>query len=161
MKTGPHPDWRSIARHAVLVSGLAFSLHYPWEYAQCGLFFVHRASPADPWSMLLVTGGDLILTWIAHLVLTALTGRWLWLHEPWTLRVWLALSGAALALSIPIELYALATNRWAYTTINPRLPLIGVSVIPVLQLLLLFPLTFLLARSGQRAWEKTSRRDPA
>jgi hypothetical protein len=34
--------------------------------------------------------------------------------------------------------------------------LLGVSVIPVLQLLLLFPLTFLLARRGQRFWEKLS-----
>lgn len=153
MKTAS-PDWPAVARHALLVSGLAFVLHYAWEYVQCGLFFVHRANPADPWSMLQVTGGDLILTWIAHLMLTARTGRWLWLHEPWTLRVWLALSGAALALSIPIELYALATDRWAYTAINPRLPLLGVSVIPVLQLLLLFPLTFLLARRGQRLWEK-------
>jgi hypothetical protein len=156
MKTGPPPDWRPLARHAVLVSGLAFVLHYAWEYVQCELFFVHRASPADPWSMLQVTGGDVILTWIAHLVLTALTGRWLWLRKTWTLRMWLALQGAALALSIPIELYALATDRWAYTAINPRLPLLGVSLIPVLQLLLLFPLTFLLARRGQRFWEKIS-----
>ncbi|MHB1015724.1 MAG: hypothetical protein ACYC2W_10660 [Desulfurivibrionaceae bacterium] len=117
--------------HAATVSGLALVLHYVWENVQCRFFFIHRVNLAEPWSMLQAAGGDVILTWIAHLVVTAaFTGRWLWLHGRWTRRVWVALLGTALVLSITIETYALATEQWAYTAINPRLPLFEVSLLP-------------------------------
>lgn len=64
--------------------------------------------------------------------------------------MWLALLGTALALSVSIELYALATHRWEYTKINPRIPGLGISVVPVLQLQLLIPVTFGLTRIGER-----------
>lgn len=141
-------------RHAAIVSGVALVLHYGWENVQCRWFFIHRVDLAAPWSMLRAAGGDVVLTWIAHLVTAVVTGRWLWVRGPWPCRVWLALLGTALVLSITIELYALATGRWAYTAINPRLPWLGVSLLPVLQLLLLFPATFLLARRWLRAGRK-------
>ena len=56
------------------------------------------------------------------------------------------LLGVALALSASVESWALATSRWAYTNINPRVPGTPISVLPVAQLLLLFPLTFWLSR---------------
>lgn len=143
-------------RHAALLAVPALPLHYAWENVQCRLFFVHRANPADQWSMLQAAWGDVLLTWIAYLVVATLTGRWRWLHGPWTARVWIILLGTALTLSVSIEFYALATDRWAYTDINPRLPGLGVSLIPILQLLILFPVTFWLVR----IWESSrSRRD--
>ncbi|HSJ47833.1 MAG TPA: hypothetical protein VLA26_03210 [Gammaproteobacteria bacterium] len=141
----------SLLRHAALLAVPALPLHYAWENVQCRLFFVHRANPADQWSMLLAAGGDLLLTWIAYLVVATLTGCWLWLHERWTARVWIILLGTALALSISIELHALATQRWEYTAINPRIPGLGVSVVPILQLLILFPVTFGLVRIWVRS----------
>lgn len=140
-----------ILRHAALLAVPALPLHYAWENVQCRLFFVHRANPADQWSMLQAAGGDVLLTWIAYLVVVILTGRWLWLFGPWTARVWIILLGTALTLSVSIELYALATDRWAYTDINPLLPGLGISVVPMLQLLILFPVTFWLARIWDRS----------
>lgn len=140
----------SILRHAALLAVPALPLHYAWENIQCRLFFVHRANPANQWSMLQAAGGDLLLTWIAYLVVAMLTGRWLWLRGRWPPRVWISLLGTALVLSISIEFYALATHRWEYTAINPRIPGLGVSVIPMLQLLILFPVTFGLVRLWER-----------
>jgi hypothetical protein len=65
--------------------------------------------------------------------------------------VWIILLGTALVLSISIELHALATQRWEYTAINPRIPGLGVSVVPMLQLLILFPVTFGLVRIWVRS----------
>ncbi|MFN2337812.1 MAG: hypothetical protein ABR544_02440 [Gammaproteobacteria bacterium] len=153
MKDQISPPILSILRHAALLAVPALPLQYAWENVQCRLFFVHRANPADQWSMLQAAGADVLLTWVAYLVVATLTGRWLWLHGRWTPRLWLALLGSALVLSVSIELYALATQRWEYTDINPRLPGLGVSVIPVLQLLILFPATFGLARKCVRSVE--------
>jgi hypothetical protein len=141
---------RPVICHAILITVVGFALHLVWENIQCRIFFEHRANPANQWSMLLAAGGDVILTWIAWIVAAAVTGRWLWLNGRWTLCIWMALLGSALVLSVSIELYALSVGRWIYTDINPRIPLIEVSIIPVLQLLLLFPITFGLTR----AWGK-------
>jgi len=70
----------------------------------------------------------------------------MWLLGPWHWRQWVVLLGAALALSVFVESWALATSRWAYTAINPLVPGTPISVLPVAQLLLLFPLTFWLSR---------------
>jgi hypothetical protein len=141
----------SLLRHAALLAVPALPLHYAWENVQCRLFFVHRANPADQWSMLQAAGGDLLLTWIAYLVVATLTGHWLWIQQRWTARVWIILLGTALVMSISIELYALATQRWEYTAINLRIPGLGVSVVPVLQLMILFPVTFGLVRVWVRS----------
>ena len=149
----------TMLHHAALLAVPALLLHYAWENVQCRLFFVHRANPADQWSMLQAAGGDVLLTWIAYLVVAALTGRWLWLQVRWTARVWIILLGTALVLSISIELYALTTQRWEYTAINPRIPGLGVSVVPMLQLLILFPVTFGLVRLWQRRRTRQGTRD--
>lgn len=104
MKNQISPSILSLLRHAALLAVPALPLHYAWESVQCRLFFVHRANPADQWSMLQAAGGGVLLTWIAYLVMAVLTGRWLWLHERWTTRVWIILLGTALVLSITIEL---------------------------------------------------------
>lgn len=135
---------KEFALHALAVSLVAFVLHYAWEYVQCSLF-VHLASPATPVGMIPPALGDVALTWVAQLTTAAVTGRWLWAADArWPARAWLALIATALMLSVPLELYALSTDRWAYTDAQPLIPGLGVGLTPVLQLLLLFPATFAL-----------------
>jgi len=45
------------------------------------------------------------------------------------------LSGALIAIGI--EIHALSTGRWAYSSLMPLIPVIGVGLSPLLQLLLL------------------------
>lgn len=45
----------------------------------------------------------------------------------------------AFAVAAVIEKFALATNRWSYTDLNPMIPLLDISLIPVLQMMLLAP----------------------
>lgn len=129
---------------------LAFTLHLGWEYAQCQAFFVHGAIPATPAAMLRATLGDLVLTALAYAGVAAITRNAAWGVERWTRRVWISLLGFALSFSIALELMALVTGRWSYTASALRLPMTSVSIVPVLQLVILFPISFALARLATR-----------
>jgi hypothetical protein len=142
----PQLHKRTLVIHLCAVTGSAFVLNYLWENMQCPWFFIHRGGNAGQIAMLIATLGDVALTWMAQGLVAAVSGRWLWLLEPWRWQQWAVLLGAALALSVFVESWALATSRWAYTDINPRVPGTPISVLPVAQLLLLFPLTFGLSR---------------
>lgn len=88
--------------------------------------------------------GDVVLTGIAYVALAGLSRNPDLLVMKWDWRKWLCLEGMGLALSVGIETYALNSGRWTYTELTPVIA--GISLIPVLQLLLLFPLTFWLGR---------------
>lgn len=126
---------------------VSFVLHFIWEYMQCEPFFVHVRAPASMAAMLSATLGDLVLTALAWLGTALVSWNPRWPLQRWTPRVWLSLLGLALALSVAVELHALAMHWWRYTARAPRLPATPVSLLPVLQLVLLFPLSFGLARA--------------
>ena len=134
------------ARFAVLLSLTAFGLHLAWEWWQCPRYYLHGSLPPTTGGMLQATLGDVGLTWVAQLSAAASTRRWWWFAGTWGVRAWLALVGTALLLSVGIELHALATGRWSYTTIAPIVPGLSISALPVLQLLLLFPASFAVCR---------------
>lgn len=125
---------------------VSLALHFVWEYLQCAAFFVHGREPASVGAMLRATLGDLVLTALAWLGTALVAWDRHWALRRWTPRVWLALVVLAIALSVTVELHALAMGWWFYTDRAPLLPLTPVSILPVLQLLLLFPLSFGLAR---------------
>jgi len=139
-------DKRAIVFHAGFVTGSAFVLNYVWENLQCPWFFIHRGGNTGQIAMVFATLGDVAMTWVAQGLVAIVSRRWLWLLAPWHWRQWAVLLGTALALSVFVESWALATSLWAYTAINPRVPGTPISVLPVAQLLLLFPLTFGLSR---------------
>ncbi len=140
------PDKRAIVLHACFVTGSAFGLNYLWENMQCPWFFIPRDGNGGQIAMVIATLGDVTLTWMAQGLVAAVSRRWLWLLGPWHWRQWATLLGAALGLSVLVESWALTTSQWAYTAINPRVPGTPISMLPVAQLLLLFPLTFGLSR---------------
>jgi hypothetical protein len=139
-------DKRALIFHAFSITGTAFVLNYLWENIQCSWFFIHRGGNTGQIAMVLATLGDVAMTWMAQGAVAAFSRRWLWLLGTWHWLQWAVLLGAALVLSVFVESWALATSRWAYTAINPRVPGTPISVLPVAQLLLLFPLTFGLSR---------------
>lgn len=123
------------------MSAIAFVLHLIWEYAQCIPFFIHGAVKPTHFAMIRVTVGDTILTWITYSAVALFHKDPYWFSTRWRLTHWAILMVLALALSLSIEWYALKINRWAYTEIAPLL--FGrVSLLPILQLVLLFPATF-------------------
>jgi len=144
--SGAMHNKRAIVFHACSVTGMAFGLNYLWENLHCPWFFIHRGGNPGQLAMVVATLGDVAMTWIAQGVVAAVSRRWLWLLEPWRRRQWTVLLGTALVLSGFVESWALANSLWGYTDINPLVPGTPISVLPVAQLLLLFPLTFGLSR---------------
>ena len=98
--------------------------------------------------MVVATLGDLVLTLIAYAAVGALhglqwpLGRWRWPQV-------VTLELVALAMAMAVELHAVATGRWSYTDAAPLLSLAEVSLLPIMQLVLLLPASFLLARRLQ------------
>jgi hypothetical protein len=150
MDDRPQPNRAILAKYCIIVTGAAFLLHFAWEWLQCPLFFVHRQSPPTLLSMLVATAGDTVLTWIAQLAMALLWRRWFWALRPWSRYQTLSLVGCGVVLGVATEYWALATRRWAYTDLNPLIPGTGLSVLPVAQLAVLFPLTFWLTRRTLR-----------
>lgn len=146
-------------RHALALSGVAFALNFLWENIQCAPFFVHSSRAAATWgAMLVATLGDVALTWTIYAIVAAVSRRWRWGAQRWSRLQIATLVVSALTLSIAVEMWALSTGRWAYTDSAPLLPYLGVSVVPVLQLLVLTPLAVMLAErlaGGSRAPDET------
>jgi hypothetical protein len=132
---------------AAVLTILAFALNWAWEEAGCRPFFVHSEPAHGRLAMARAAVGDVAMTWIGYAVIAAASRRWDWIGRPWSRRQWAALAVVATAMSIAVERIALASGRWSYTPVNPVLPGVAVSVIPILQLLLLLPLAF----AGTRA----------
>jgi hypothetical protein len=153
-----HDNTRPIVLHVFFVTGIAFGLNYLWETIQCSRFFIHLDGKAAPSTMVTATFGDVAMTWFAQTVVATFSRRWLWLLERWRWQQWTLLLAVALVLSFLVEYWALATGRWAYTNINPRIPGTTISALPVAQLVLLFPLTFGLSRLLLRSTEKSAGR---
>lgn len=125
---------------------ISFPVHLAWEWMQCQPYFVHRATPATAASMLTAALGDVALTLFAYCGVAAIHNA-AWPLRSWPASVWLLLMGMALITSVAVESYALLTDRWAYTDAAPRLPGSPISILPVAQLLILFPVSFYLART--------------
>jgi len=100
--------------------------------------------------------GDVLLTLIAYLGIASTSGSLHWPLQQWTRSTWWVLGGFAIGSGTAVELHALYSGRWAYTELTPRLPLLDVSMLPLLQLLVLLPLSFVLARIACEAVRKTT-----
>tara|TARA_R110002094_G_scaffold95492_1_gene96487 strand:- start:268 stop:738 length:471 start_codon:yes stop_codon:yes gene_type:complete len=144
--------------HAFLITGIAFEFNYLWENIQCSPFFIYLDGTPTPIAMFVATIGGVAMTWFVHCVIAIVSGRWLWLLGRWRWPQWRLLLGTALVLSFLVEQWALATGRWTYTNINPRIPDTSISALPVAQLVLLFPLTFGLSRLLPRSLAKPGGR---
>lgn len=140
--------------YLALLSAISFVLHFAWEYIQCQPFFVHGAAPATLSGMLGATLGDLVLTGLVYAGVAAVARNWRWPRLPWTPGIWVALLGLSLAIGVSVEWYALSVGRWSYTGLAPLLPMTSLSVVPLLQLVILLPLSF-----GLAAWLRARARD--
>ncbi len=129
-----------------LISVLSFIFHFAWEWLQCGPFFTHRASQATPLSMVMATLGDVLMTYVilgGAFFIKNLTQHFSPRFPNVKMLHYIEL--ISFIFAVCVEKYALATNRWAYTDINPIIPILEVSALPVLQMMLLTPVILYLS----------------
>lgn len=126
----------------MLFSVLGFVLHYVWEYIQCTPFFLHIVNTPTPGAMAFAAAGDIVIMWTVYLMMVLKYRSFTWFQKDWSFVTSLSLVGFSVLLAIFVELWALKTERWAYTENNPILPFFGISILPVLQMALINPFSF-------------------
>ena len=72
---------------------------------------------------------------------------WLWFRRgDWIVRPGLTgyalMTTAGIAIAVLLERYGLGTGRWAYTERMPMLSIVNVGLVPVLQMVIVPPVTF-------------------
>lgn len=140
--TSDAPGWQPWAALALF----AFLLNFVWEILQAPFYrgMVDGAHWAAVRTCTLATAGDVAILLVAYgLVAAAARDRW-WLGDPTPARV-AGFLAAGVIITIVLEaLNVYGLGRWAY---SPLMPVVfGIGLTPVLQWLVLPPVTLWLAR---------------
>ena len=128
----------------IVLTGVSFAFHYAWEISHVGLYGGYEDLTSLPIT-LWATIGDVVYTLSAYVFISLLKGSWSWLEELERRDV----AGAAILgffIALSVEYKALAFGRWFYLDAMPVIPLVNVGASPVLQMTILLPVTFIVAR---------------
>lgn len=113
-----------------------------WEYSQCSIFFTVDDMTNNTRLMISAIFGDVIMTLALYSLLSIVNGQLEWFVKKWDRKEWVIMILYALFLSFYFEISALHNGRWGYSEIIPLFPNTNIALIPVVQLLILFPLSF-------------------
>ncbi len=125
----------------------AFLLHFVWELLQTP--FYAQMGGARHWAAVLrctrATGGDVLITWGAYAVAAVWVHSRLWLASLWRRDGLVVFLLSGLAITVALEwLNVYVWRSWAYSGEMPVV--LGIGLTPILQWLLVPPLTLWLAR---------------
>lgn len=140
------PRSPSLAALAGTVYVAAVLVNYLWEVPQMLFYEWWDAS----WSVGLLVCflsalGDGLLVLALYGIGCFLFKRRDWILEP-GLSGYTFLVFSGIVVAIVVELQALAWNRWSYNALMPRIPGLGVGLLPVAQMMVLPPLVARLAQ---------------
>ena len=126
----------------VNVAIFAFLLNFVWEFWQVPFF---EGMPTAPhWEAIKfctrATFGDAAIALVAFWAVAAVRSR-AWMLRPRAKEVW-AFTLLGVGITIAAEwLFTEVWDRWSYAELMPILPVLGTGLMPVLQWILLPPLT--------------------
>lgn len=120
---------------------VAFLLHVVWENAQAPLYAGYRSFSLHFPMCFIGTIGDVVIT---LLVLAFL--RLLKKNDLQTAADFMALAMIGFIIAVFIEQNALLIGKWNYALSMPLIPYLQVGLAPILQMTILLPLSFYLAK---------------
>lgn len=138
----------------ILFCAIGYILHFTWEYLQCTAFFLHGSERPTIASMFIATTGDILIVFIVYIIVSLINHCLNWFSEDWNFKVFILIALPSIIIAILIEVIALTTGRWSYTNRNPIIPVLNVSLLPILQMLLINPITFYLSKISVYAFRK-------
>jgi hypothetical protein len=140
-----HPDLRSRGdtwRVSAVIFIVAVALNYLWELAQSPLYVGMGDFRRMLWHCFVASLVDGALVLLIFVVGRAVFRRRDWFVRPGAYGYALML-GAGLVIGITLEWAAVhILGRWEYTARMPVVPLLGVGLAPIAQMLVLPPVTF-------------------
>ena len=123
-----------------LVLAVSFVLNFVWEWAHIGLYKNYEALgsglPLTVWA----TAGDALYTVFGAALIGVYFRNPSWLASP-TRKQYLAAALSGFCIAVFVEWKAIALHRWSYTDAMPIIPVLNVGLSPLLQMILLVPLT--------------------
>lgn len=128
-------------RYILTLVVVAFLLHLLWENAQAPLFAGYSSFGQHLPICFVGTIGDVVITLFVFVFI-----RLLKKDEPQTITDFLALAIIGFSIAVAIEQNALLAGKWNYTSAMPIIPWINVGLMPIIQMTILLPLSFYLAK---------------
>ncbi|SHJ78587.1 hypothetical protein [Paramaledivibacter caminithermalis] len=137
---------KKVFKNFIVVAFVAAVLQYAWEYWQCGIFYSMDANTQQSSLMLSATFGDVNMTVILYFLLSFVNKDFNWIIKRWESKEYIIMNLYALFLSFYFEVHALYTGRWGYSEAMPFFLNTNIGLIPVIQLIILFPVTFFISK---------------
>ncbi len=143
-----------------VVAVIAFIIQLIWEYSQCGLFYIADDLTGHTRLMFSATIGDMNMSILLLWMLMFINKDVNWLIGKWHRHDYTIMVFYALFLSFYFEIHALHTGRWGYNPDTmPIIPGTPIGWLPVIQLLILFPIIFKVSRIVHIQFSKRFRSD--
>lgn len=142
-----------ILKRILLIGATAFILHLIWEYAQCGYFFDMEDSFEHQILMITATLGDMNMAIFLYLLLSASNKSFYWIDKGMSISDAVITVFYSLFMSFYFETRALLEGRWVYSEQMPLIYGTNIGVLPVIQLLILFPAGFYFAKYLASKWK--------
>jgi len=96
--------------------------------------------------MIIAVLGDVAITLLLYVILAIVNKNLNWLSKRQDLKDYAIIILYGLVASFYFEINALSTGRWSYSNNMPLLLNTGIGIVPVIQLLILFPVTFIMSK---------------
>lgn len=123
-----------------------FIFNFIWEWIQCSPFFIHLGNAPTVNSMLVATLGDVGLMVVVYIVISIWVGKLNWFLGSLNSITIFRIVSVSVTMAVLVELFALRTGRWAYTEKNPIIPVLEVSILPILQTILINLFSFFISK---------------
>lgn len=121
---------------------VSVAVNYFWEVGQGFLFVGMNNWEHMWWHCFVASLGDGVIIWIMHVAGWAVFRRPDWFIDP-GVKGYSVMLATGLIIAVTVEWVAVhILHRWAYTADMPIIPGVNIGVVPVLQMLILPPMTF-------------------
>ncbi|GAB6137961.1 hypothetical protein [Halanaerobaculum tunisiense] len=139
---------KKFIRNLVVVAVVSLVLHGIWEFVQCGVFYTMEGqSILEQYALMIsATSGDVGIAVGLYLTLVFTSRDLNWLMKQRNRKDYVISILYALFVSFYFEIHALYHNRWGYSGQMPLFPGTNIGLLPVIQLLILLPLSFIISR---------------
>ncbi|MGF7058261.1 hypothetical protein [Brassicibacter mesophilus] len=133
-------------KNLLVIAIVSLILQAAWEYWQCSIYYTMADLTNHTRLMTSATLGDIMMTIVLYGLLVLVNHDVNWIIRRWNLKEYVIMALYALFLSFYFEISALHSSRWGYNELMPLFPTTNIALIPVIQLLILFPVSFYISR---------------
>lgn len=127
----------------VYLIAISFVLHLIWENAHAPLYSMYESFTQHFVPCFIATFGDIAITLSVYGIVSLLKRNTTWVTDLNVKDVF-ALTVISFFIAVWIEQHALFIGKWGYASFMPLIPYFNVGLTPILQMMILLPLSMYL-----------------